>query len=1224
MKNYILATFCSLISLLSFGQLPISVDAANNNASFSTCNGFIFGSQGSPSGGAYLNGENVTFTICADVPGDNVSVVFNFFQLSLVDDNPAPNATNVDYMEVYDGPTTAANSLGVYQGTELQGVIIQTTVLNTTGCLTFRFRSNSAGTGQFTGSATCTTPCSDPFAAGGIVGGITSDSIIVCVGESVSFAQNGSFAQPGFAISQYEWDFMDGDVALGQNVSHAFDLPGRYRVQLFVTDDNADYTCTNNNLIDLQVIVSTIPTFDGFQLDTTLCLGESLIANADPPSWEVTWNGFPNSSSTDDGCLPDTLLGVSQNIDLTQTGFIAGSTITNINQIQSICVDLEHSFMGDLVVILNCPNGQNAILHQQGGGGTQIGIPNQDDNVDCSIPATQGVPFTYCFTPTATQTWVEWVNASGFGGTIPAGNYESIQPLSNFIGCPLNGVWTITVIDNWASDDGTLFSFALTVDPALIQPVVPFTPNNGVVSDSSFWTIPPGLNASLSNFDDVLSINPTVAGNYNLLYTMTNDYGCTYDTSFNLVVNSNPLTNAGLDQTICDGVSTPVNLLATSGGSTAPCEYSINLFDTFGDSWNGNTLTVQIAGVSTTYTIANGDMNNIPVSVPNGAPITLTFNAIGNFVSECEVYIVNSAGATVYSNTTQITAPQVFTANCAPLMTYQWSPPVGLSNPNIANPIANVSTTQTYYVIGYPAGHPLCFTRDSMVISTLFTPFAGNNATLSLCSTAAPTNMFPLLGAGVATGGVWTGPGGIASNGTYTAASMNPGVYKYTVSSGSCIDFATVTVTEVVGDITNSVISNVTCNFGSDGSITISGLNFTDYSLDNGPLVPATSPFTVSNLTKGNYNISVTNPQGCADNLAFSITEPLPLAITLLADDTLICVDGAVNLRVSGAGGSSPYTYTWTANGNNIGTGNNIFHTPTDVTTIYCATLSEACGSPTVDSCFTVTQNVINDPTLSALNGCAPLDADISISNLPLLIDTLIVNYGDNKIAGFNTVQTNLYHTYIKPDSYDVSVYVRTPEGCELSKTFNTFITAYAVPVASFDINSSPVSNLNPEVLINNTSIGQITSYIWSLPGSATPTSTLSSITVNYPEGVVGIYPVQLIVTSQEGCIDSISRTVSVIEDVILYAPNVFTPDGDQYNQDWKIYISGIDIYDFELVLFNRWGQIIWESNDPTVGWDGSFNGKLVAQGMYNWKITTKDKTNDKKYSFQGHVSIIK
>ena len=128
----------------------VTVDAALNNTTINTCSEFLIdsGGQGGP---GYSNNENITFTICSDNPGDQVTVTFNLFALSTVDTAPG-NANNSDQMYVFDGPTTGANSLGNYGGNGLQGVVIQATPQNPSGCLTFQFVSNDSGTGQFTAS----------------------------------------------------------------------------------------------------------------------------------------------------------------------------------------------------------------------------------------------------------------------------------------------------------------------------------------------------------------------------------------------------------------------------------------------------------------------------------------------------------------------------------------------------------------------------------------------------------------------------------------------------------------------------------------------------------------------------------------------------------------------------------------------------------------------------------------------------------------------------------------------------------------------------------------------------------------------------------------------------------------------------------------------------------------------------------------------------------------
>ena len=182
----VLLSLCSLFSFSSFGQLNIPMDAGSNGQTFSTCNGFIIDSGGQ-GGAGYSNNENVVITLCPDTPGEIISVVFNLFNLDLTDDNPAPNITNVDLMNVYDGTSTAANSLGSYSGNQLQGVVIEATALNATGCITLEFTSNTIGTGSFTASVSCETPCADPQAGGFIVNGNEPDSITVCVGELVRF-----------------------------------------------------------------------------------------------------------------------------------------------------------------------------------------------------------------------------------------------------------------------------------------------------------------------------------------------------------------------------------------------------------------------------------------------------------------------------------------------------------------------------------------------------------------------------------------------------------------------------------------------------------------------------------------------------------------------------------------------------------------------------------------------------------------------------------------------------------------------------------------------------------------------------------------------------------------------------------------------------------------------------------------------------------------------------
>ncbi len=111
---------------------------------------------------------------------------------------------------------------------------------------------------------------------------------------------------------------------------------------------------------------------------------------------------------------------------------------------------------------------------------------------------------------------------------------------------------------------------------------------------------------------------------------------------------------------------------------------------------------------------------------------------------------------------------------------------------------------------------------------------------------------------------------------------------------------------------------------------------------------------------------------------------------------------------------------------------------------------------------------------------------------------------------------------------------------------------------------------------------------------------------------------------SQHGPADS--TAVEEVEEVSiqLFAPNAFTPDGDYYNDTWKIFIEGNDIYDFHLTIFDRSGQIIWESYNTAGEWDGNYGGHEAPTGVYGWVIETKDANTDKIHQFKGHITLLR
>ena len=236
-----------------------------------------------------------------------------------------------------------------------------------------------------------------------------------CLPLTVAFKNNSQFA------NQFDWDFGDGNTAIGQSVSHSYSAPGIYSISLYAKDAVG---CRSINRINQLVYVSTTPSFIGtLAADEEICLGQSTIITGAVTPQQYVRNCAPPVSGTT--FLPDGS-GVSYETSVPVDCFPLGTTLTSASQITSVCINMEHSFLGDLQLQLISPSGQSIILKAYpGGGGTYLGCPLDD-------PATtSGVGRDYCFTPTATTLLVNGATSNcgtPNGASINAGNYQPVQP----------------------------------------------------------------------------------------------------------------------------------------------------------------------------------------------------------------------------------------------------------------------------------------------------------------------------------------------------------------------------------------------------------------------------------------------------------------------------------------------------------------------------------------------------------------------------------------------------------------------------------------------------------------------------------------------------------------------------------------------------------------------------------------------------------------------------
>ena len=253
------------------------------------------------------------------------------------------------------------------------------------------------------------------------------------------------------------------------------------------------------------------------------------------------------------------------------------------------------------------------------------------------------------------------------------------------------------------------------------------------------------------------------------------------------------------------------------------------------------------------------------------------------------------------------------------------------------------------------------------------------------------------------------------------------------------------------------------------------------------------------------------------------------------------------------------------------------------------------------------------------LSGCAPLNVTFTNNTVASsnLVNCIWNIEGASPISGC----INVNYLFNLSGTYDVSLITTTENGCTNSVTYSDYIFVEEVPSASFIPSTTSISSFSPEINFQNTSLGAV-SYDWSF-GDGANSSEFSPSHI-YPE-VESNYTVQLIASSLLGCVDTAYVDITIEEPLIYYVPNTFTPDGDQYNQTFKpIFTSGYDPYNFTILIFNRWGEVIWESHDDKIGWDGTYGGQVMADGVYSWKITYQLSADDEPRVISGLVNLLR
>ena len=339
----------------------------------------------------------------------------------------------------------------------------------------------------------------------------------------------------------------------------------------------------------------------------------------------------------------------------------------------------------------------------------------------------------------------------------------------------------------------------------------------------------------------------------------------------------------------------------------------------------------------------------------------------------------------------------------------------------------------------------------------------------------------------------------------------------------------------------------------------------------------------------------------CADTiyLVFTVAPSVKAAFDFSYDT---CVAGPISFRDKSTSNSTVTKWAWNFNDGSTSTIKNpqhLYNTPgrKDIS----LTVQNGRGCTDV---LTQTITWLPVPPLlviqpSTFDGCTP--AKVVFTNLSKPIDstyTIKWRFGDGDSTN-NVISPT--HIYKNPGTYSVSINVTSPIGCTTSRSFTDWIKVKQGTKADFDYAPKQITNFASTVSFTDKS-SFATRWQWFFDTKGY--SLLQNPVFKFRD--TGVYKVTLITANQFGCTDTISKLLDVIPQVTYFLPNAFTPNEDGTNDDYrgKGFVEGMR--NFKLEIFNRWGERVFQTNDPYESWNGQkFNkGQAAPQGVYLCLVT--------------------
>ena len=539
---------------LTFGENP-----PNRVIEINTCDSTWFDTGGES--GNY--GDNEDYWV--KIKTDSSKIIKLFFDKWLIAD------ANDDRMTIYDGYKTLENIIAI--GDEWNSLIHTTVQMSDTNSLHYLLihwkSDDSLNEEGWNTSIKCVRKCQKvEYVWDGSIPTDDTNYIAACSNTTITFNAHGVYSDNDHYYHQSDetslfiWDFGDNATDTGVTVQHVYDEIKNYYVNLTVIDT---MECESDLYLDKQVIISIPPTFNLYPEKKYLYLDDKTTILGDVKMHYYS-NAQRNETVENNDTLP--LLdgsGVYFFSDIMVSGFKSGATITDVSQIDSITLNIEHSYVGDLITWLICPNGTEVVLFdgndQDAGRSSYLGIPYDEDGND-----TPGIGWNYSFkenAPNREFEIAETIDVTSLNGeegkSIKSGTYEAMSSFSDLVGCPLNGKWTIKIQDDQPGDNGYLFKWNIAFKNVTHNDSITYQME---ITDS-LWT-------SLDNSDIDTSVFPVEVyanklGENRFEYTITDQFGCSHDTIIT-IIGSDVNFELSKEDVLCYGTNTgKVHLTVTEG-----------------------------------------------------------------------------------------------------------------------------------------------------------------------------------------------------------------------------------------------------------------------------------------------------------------------------------------------------------------------------------------------------------------------------------------------------------------------------------------------------------------------------------------------------------------------------------------------------------------------------------------------------------------------------------